>query len=359
MLSTELTITGNENGGVLKYEQLLPEKQKQVDKLVASFNPAKSTEIVTFGSTVQEQLGQYSRKILTGVQSKDAGQIGQILVALVSEVKSLKPAESKKKGIIANFFKEKRQQLGALKAQYETVDKNIEKVKKELLVHVDILLRDIGTYEELAEKIQQYHSDLTLYVIAIERKMQEIREMLPGLESAAESNRMEDVQNLRRANQILAELDRKKYDFEMSQGIAVQEAIQSRGIAAADTTLCTKAKSAVINTIPLWQTQAAVAIGLHNNQNAQTYLEEVSKVTSEMLVQNSQMFKQDMIKSAEERERGIVSVDAYVESIENIIDTFTELLNIQMEGQRTREEARQQIIDANKKLHNTLLNLKS
>jgi len=346
------------NLSVITYHTLLPEQQRQVDKLVASFNPAKSTEIVMFGSNIQEQLGAFSRKILTGVQTKDSGEIGQLLVTLVTEVKTLKPTKVNKPGFLRRFFREKRQQLAAMKAQYESVDANIQKVKADLTKHINVLFKDINTYEELADRIQSYHADLTLYVVAIDRKIEEIRAMLPEFEEKAKSEQMEDVQNLRQVNLILADLDRKKYDLEMSLSIAVQEAIQARGIAAADTALCTKTQSAIVNTIPAWQTQAAIAIGLKNNENAHKYLKAVSDATSEMIKQNAKMFHDNMVESAKRREEGIISVEAYTESTDNIIATFTELLEIQKEGERRRIEARSQILDANERLHGALLALR-
>jgi uncharacterized protein YaaN involved in tellurite resistance len=100
-----------------------------------------------------------------------------------------------------------------------------------------------------------------------------------------------------------------------------------------------KIQSTLANTIPLWKSQMVLALGVAHSQQAAQAQREVTEMTNQMLLRNSETLKMASIETAKESERGIVEVETLQKTNENLITTLDEVLRIQTEGRQKRNEA--------------------
>ena len=70
-----------------------------------------------------------------------------------------------------------------------------------------------------------------------------------------------------------------------------------------------KIQSTLVNTIPLWQSQMVIALGLAHSQQAMEAQREVTNMTNELLKKNADALKMGTIETAKESERGIVDIE--------------------------------------------------
>ena len=221
------------------------------------------------------------------------------------------------------------------------------------------MLKDITIFDTMYEKNLDYFKEISLYIIAGERKLKELREVvLPALEAEAKaSGEQTDVQKVNDTVNLISRFEKKIYDLKTTRLISIQMAPQIRMIQNNDSELVEKIQSSLTNTIPLWKNQIVIALGLTNAKNALGAQKAVSEMTNDMLKKNSELLKQGTIEIAKESERAIVDVETLQKTNKDIIDTLDEVLKIQAEGRTKRIEAEKQLVSLESELKSKLLEI--
>src|SRR5699024_379279 len=98
--------------------------------------------------------------------------------------------------------------------------------------------------------------------------------------------------------------------------------------------LAEKIQSSILTSIPLWKNQMAIALTLLRQESASKAQREVTNTTNDLLTKNSEMLKQNSLRTAAENERGIVDIETLKTTQENLVTTIEETLRIQSEGPR-------------------------
>ena len=181
----------------------------------------------------------------------------------------------------------------------------------------------------------------SLYIIAGEKKLQELKEIeLPKLkEKASKSGDQLDAQKVNDMSEMITRFERKLYDLKTTRIISIQMAPQIRMIQNNDSELVEKIQSSITNTIPLWKNQIVIALGLANAKSALKSQQEVSELTNQMLKKNSETLKQGTIDIARESEKAIVDVETLKKTNSDIIETLDQIITIHEEGSKKRVEA--------------------
>ena len=132
------------------------------------------------------------------------------------------------------------------------------------------MLKDIATFDTMYEKNLEYFKELSLYIIAGEKKLEELKTVtLPALQAKAkETNDQLDVQAVKDMSDTINRFEKKLYDLKTTRIISIQMAPQIRLIQNNDSELVDKIQSSLINTIPLWKNQIVIALGLANAKQA-------------------------------------------------------------------------------------------
>ena len=340
--------------------QLTPAEQKQVDDFAQSIDIHNSAIILQYGASAQTKMGNFSESALSGVRSKDMGEIGGTLTGLVTQLKSFDVSEDKGKGAFG-FFKKGANKVTTLKARYTSVEKNVDQIAGALEKHQITLLKDITLLDKMYDQNLVYFKEITMYILAGKQKLKDVEaNELPALRGKAQASGLpEDAQA---ANDLANQCDRfskKVHDLELTRTISLQMAPQIRLIQNNDTLMSEKIQSTLTNTIPLWKSQMVLALGVEHSNQAAKAQREVTETTNELLKKNSEALKMATIETAKESERGIVDIETLQTTNKNLIATLDEVVKIQSEGRQKRADAEVELTRIEGELKQKLLEMRN
>lgn len=319
--------------------RLSPEEQRQVDEFASKIDLTNSQLIIQYGAGSQKKIADFSETALSNVKSKDLGEVGEMLSDVVVQLKEFESVEEEK-GLFG-FFKKNTNKMSNLKAKYDKVEGNIKNICKSLEMHQITLLKDVAMLDKLYELNLNYYKELSMYILAGKQKLEHAKtvELKELLDKASASGLPEDTQAARDFSQMINRFEKKIYDLELTQNIALQMAPQIRLIQNNDTEMSDKIQSTLVNTIPLWKSQMVIAIGVNHSTQAAKAQREVTDMTNELLRKNAESLKMATIDTARESERGIVDIETLKSTNQTLISTLDEVLKIQEDGRQKRKQA--------------------
>ncbi len=345
----------------LNYDELTKEEQEAIDEFNKKLDIKDAAEILQFGSAAQEKISTFSDSILEDVKTKNTGEVGDLLANLVSEIKSFDKdiSNNGKKNFIEKIFNSAKKEFDYIVAKYNKIEKNIDSIEGGLEKDKVTLLKDITIFDTMYEKNLEYFKEISLYIIAGERKLDELRNIeLPKLvEAAKKSGDQLDTQKVNDMEALINRFEKKIYDLKTTRIISIQMAPQIRLLQNNEAELVEKIQSSITNTIPLWKNQMVLALGINDSKRALKSQQAVSKLTNEMLVKNSETLKQGSVEIAKESERAIVDIETLQKTNQNLIDTLDEVIAIHEEGRVKRAEAEKTLESIEKELKAKMLEI--
>lgn len=328
----------------LDESQLNDAEKKAINDFIAKVDISNPDHVLLFGADAQKKISDFSQTALDAVKTQDTGEVGNMLVNLVAELKGFERDTEEPKGL-ARLFAKAEDKIERMKARYNKVSANVDNIAGSLENYQTQLLKDVAMFDRLYDQNNDYFHQLTLYIIAGEKKLKQIREteLRELQEKAAASG---DAMDAQKANDLAAQCDRfekKLFDLKLTRQVALQMAPQIRLLQNNDSLLVERIQSTLANTLPLWKSQMVLALGLHHSQEALKAQTAVTDMTNELLRKNAQALKIGTIQTAKEAERGIIDMDTLVQTNQDLIDTINEVMTIQSEGHQKRIEAEKQL----------------
>ena len=132
------------------FAELNDEEKQMVENFSKQIDLKNATMVLQYGAGTQQKMAAFSEKALESVQSKDLGEVGDMLAGIVMELKSFDAVEEEKGGFM-KFFRKGANKIDALKTRYNKVETNIEEISKVLEQHQIRLLKDISGLDHLYE----------------------------------------------------------------------------------------------------------------------------------------------------------------------------------------------------------------
>ncbi|MGO1060082.1 toxic anion resistance protein [Planococcus sp. FY231025] len=360
-LAKEAPLAKQEDGRpVALMERLTKEEQEKARELASQIPAGNYEAILTYGANAQNQLSQFSHKMLDHVQSKDIGPVGDVLNDLMKKLKELNPEElSQQKRGLRKIFAKAKSSVQEMMTKYQKLSTQVDRISIQLDHSKRGLLEDVQMLEQLYDQNKTYFQALNVYIAAAELKRDEIlQETIPALRKKAEqSNDQMAYQEVNDMAQFLDRLEKRLYDLQLSRQITIQSAPQIRMIQQTNQTLAEKIQSSIMTSIPLWKNQIAIALTLNRQMKAVEAQKQVTATTNELLLKNSEMLKVNSIETAKENERGIVEIETLKQTQENLLNTIEETLRIQAEGRKNRKAAEIEIGRMEEDLKQRLLSI--
>ena len=344
----------------LNYDILTKEEKKAIDEFNSKIDVTDTTQVIQYGAAAQEKISQFSDSILEDVKTKNLGETGDLLADLVSQIKAFdKDVSGSNKGFFAKLFSNAKKEVDFAIAKYSKIEKNIDTIESGLEKDKLQMLKDISIFDTMYEKNLEYFKEISLYIIAGERKLEELRnKVLPELqEQAKKSGEQLDVQKVNDMENMINRFEKKIYDLKTTRIISIQMAPQIRLLQNNEAELVEKIQSSITNTIPLWKNQMVLALGINNAKNALKSQQAVSKLTNEMLVKNSETLKQGSIDIAEESEKAIVNIETIKKTNADLIETLDKVIEIHKNGRIKRQEAEKELETIEKELKDKMLEI--
>ena len=338
---------------------LSEQERKMVNDFSSKIDLADTNLILQYGSGAQKKMADFSESALENVRTKDLGQIGEMLSGVVTELKNF-DVEEEEKGGFFGFFKRTNNRITSMKAKYDKVEANIERICGVLEGHQVQLLKDIAMLDKMYDLNKVYFKEISMYILAGKKKLADARSReLPALtEKAKQTGLPEDAQAANDFSNLCNRFEKKIHDLELTRMISIQMAPQIRLVQGNDTQMSEKIQSTLVNTIPLWKSQMALALGIAHSQQAAQAQREVTDMTNELLRKNAAALKMATVETAKESERGIVDMETLRETNNSLIPTLDEVLQIQEEGRRKRAEAETELAQIENQLKQKLLDIR-
>ena len=344
----------------LNYDELSKAEKKAVDEFNKKIDVMDSTQVLQYGVSAQNKISEFSDSVLEDVKTKSTGDVGELLANLVTEIKSFDSSISGKepKGL-AKLFHSIKKEANYILAKYNKIENNIDTIEKGLENNKLMLLKDINLFDTMYDKNLDYFKEISLYIIAGERKIEELKtKVLPELKKKAqESNDQIEIQKVNDMENQINRFEKKLYDLKTTRIISIQMAPQIRLLQNNDALLVEKIQSSITNTIPLWKNQIVLALGINNSKRALKGEQAVSKLTNEMLKKNSETLKQGSIDIAKEAEKSIVDIETLKKTNQDIIETLDTVIKIHEDGRIKRAEATKELENIEKELKDKLLEI--
>ena len=343
----------------LDASQLTEAERQSIDDFIGKLDITNPDHVLLFGAEAQKKISDFSDKALDCVRTADTGEVGDMLVDLVSQLKGFEADAEEPKGL-KRLFMNAEKQMTQLKARYNNVEANVENIAASLEQYQIRLLKDVSMFEHLYDTNTAYFKELTMYIIAGDEKLRQVREK-DLKEMLARAQASGDAMDAQKANDLAAMCDRfekKLHDLKLTRQVSMQMAPQIRLLQNNDSLLVERIQSTLSNTLPLWKSQMVLALGLYNSQQALKAQQSVTDMTNELLKKNAATLKMGTIETAKEAERGIIDIQTLVETNQSLIDTINEVMRIQSEGHQKRMEAENQLQQMEVQLKSKLLELK-
>ena len=172
---------------------LTPQEQQMVDDFAQKIDVENTAQILQYGAGTQKKMADFSDAALANVRTQDLGEVGDLIVNVVGELKGFDAEEEK--GFFG-FFRKQANKLEVMKSRYAKAEVNVEKIGDALQQHQVRLLKDSAMLDKMYEQNLAYFKELTMYILAGKKKLQEVREgKLRELEATAQATGLaEDAQ---------------------------------------------------------------------------------------------------------------------------------------------------------------------
>ena len=338
-------------------EPVLTEEEKQmVAAFAAKIDVENTAQFLQYGAGTQKKMADFSDAALANVRTQDLGEVGDLIVDVVGELKGFDTEE--KKGLMG-FFKKKTDQLANMKSKYALAEANVEKISDALQQHQVRLLKDSAVLDKMYQQNLAYFKELTMYILAGKQKLEEVRAgKLAELEQKAKlSGLAEDAQEARDLADKCNRFEKKIHDLELTRAISIQTAPQIRMIQNNDTMMVEKIQTTMMNTIPLWKNQMVLALGIAHSTEAAQAQRQVNDITNALLKQNAEKLHLASVETAKEAERGIVDIETLKQTNAQLITTLDDVMKIQSEGRAKRLAAEAEMLRMENELKGKLLQI--
>ena len=337
---------------------LTAEEQKMVTDFAAKIDVENTAQILQYGAGTQKKMADFSDAALANVRTQDLGEVGDLIVDVVGELKGFDTEE--KKGLLG-FFRKQVDKLDTMKTKYAKAEVNVEKISNALQQHQVRLLKDSAVLDKMYEQNLAYFKELTMYILAGKQKLQEVRSgKLKDLEETAKrSGLAEDAQAARDLSDKCDRFEKKIHDLELTRTISIQTAPQIRMIQNNDNVMVEKIQTTLMNTIPLWKNQMVLALGIAHSTEAAQAQRQVTDVTNALLKQNAEKLHMASVETAKEAERGIVDIETLKKTNAELIQTLDDVMKIQADGRAKRLAAEAEMAKMENDLKVKLLQIRN
>lgn len=347
-----------ENSPLVDDSSLTDEEKAMVNDFSQSIDITNSAVVLQYGAGAQKKMADFAQASLENVKTQDLGEAGNLISSVVAELKNFNVEDQK--GIFG-FLKKGKNQLEMMRVRYDDAEANIDKIVNALQGHQMALMKDSATLDKMYDLNLTYFKELTMYILAGKKKLAEVRngELKDLYEKAKATGRAEDAQAVRDLESQCDRFEKKLSDLDLTRTIAMQTAPQIRLVQNNAMIMVEKIQTTIVNTIPLWKSQMVIALGIANSTEALRAQTAVTDMTNALLQKNAEMLHTSSVQVARESERGVVDIETLKKTNEQLIKTFDEVMQIQEEGRKKRQEAEVEMRRMEEELRQKMLQIHS
>ena len=328
-------------------EQLNEEEKKIVDDKLSTLDYMNPASIIQFGSESSKEVTAISTQMISKFKVKDFEDAQSLISNLIGDLKTVDAdtlLETKQKGFLSKlpFISQKAQlKITNLLTQQTTIEKAIDEVEDKLVASKVTLMGDMEFCSQMIKKTYEYAKNLEIDYITIQEATKQAHEEKEQLEQLfmQNPNNMEYSAKISDLNRAIRRLELKAYNLLVFRTSTLQSVTQIGLVQGGDELMVSKIDDTIINVIPAWKRNFAIALATYRLNNAVSIEKMVNDATNKLLVKNSEMLKETMLQTAVEMERPSIDPETLQAVNTNLQETFDGLSKVTMEAKKVRQDA--------------------
>ncbi len=269
----------------IHYDMLTPKEQEAIDEYVKEMKHFSQMEVLQFGSGPQMRIAKFADSILDELETKEIKTIGELLEELVGKIKGFHQEvkeQSQMKRL--QFFHKDKSKINRILHQYQKTQSDVEQIEKRLKEHRIQMLKEVQILEKLSQKNLANLKEISLYIIAGEKKLEELFKELSLLkEKTKETKELIDSAKVQNLESVIRRLEKRIYDLKMTRVVSLQMEPQMRLLKDNQAEIAEKVQSSLVTTIPLWKNEVMMALEIGSKQKEMMDFEVLQKSNQQVL----------------------------------------------------------------------------
>lgn len=308
---------------------------------------ANMTTIIEFGKPVSEQMSSVADEVLKRSKNELLDEATNLMRSIGKIMEKVDIGEitdidvNKNKGFLSRITNSAQKKLDQLRAKYDNIGNDIEKICVTLRVYEDQIKRSNADIQKLYDNGVVTYQNLVKYTVAGEYALDEVNSYIQKVEQGEIVTDGElTLNNLMYAKQLL---EQRVQDFRLAESVALQSLPMLKALEFGNLNLARKINSAFVITLPVFKNAIAQAMFIKQQQLQAKSLEALDKATNDMLLKNSQNVANNMRMTATLGGKSSIDMETLESSWRNIIDGINDTRNIQAELSKQREADKQKL----------------
>ena len=281
---------------------LSPQELQKANRYAEKIDLTNTALIMQYAAPIQRRITSYSGQALEIAAGNAANEAISIINFLMEKITAF---ASPRKGFLGLGTKNTQD----WRSEYQAISGDIKSLSLQLEQLQFQLYKDMGLYQEMAKQNREARQELLLYLQAGRTRLEKAKQLeLPLMENQARDtgSAQSDMLLSSFRNQV-AQFDKKLQDLQITKIISDQFEAQLELMYQTAQTLSEKLQATITHTIPLWQNQVAIALGLdrirQTSQADQTISDLEMANPAEKISQLSDTILDDMANKKTELEQ--------------------------------------------------------
>lgn len=349
---TEMNVTGSLETkqelvpvDITKQTTAVVEKVKnspEVQALIQQIDLSNTQSLMTFGSGSAEEVSKFADSILRSMEQTKTEDAGKMILQLktIMDKFDMKDFEKTNPSLFDRLFNKAKNQIEAIFRKYHSMGDEVDNVFIQLRQYESEINKTNENLDEMFDRNLAYYEELQKYIVAGEMASHElVSSLIPEWEKKAEQSGdrydMVTVQNLQQAKEMI---DQRVYDLRLAENIALQSMPMIKSIQFGNYNLVRKINSAFVITLPIFKQNLAQAIMLKRQAVQTKALQALDETTNELLIKNADNTALQTKVTAQLASGSSVKIETLQKTWETIMQGIEETKQIQIDGQRKRQE---------------------
>lgn len=319
-----------------------------IENIKNNINIEDTTSIIKYGTEAQTAIANFTDGVLQHVKTKDVGETGKHLEAMIDEMNSISFDSIKASdGFMANlpiigYWVKKG--VKKITGDFSTVQSKVVELMTTMSGQETILAKDIKMFDDFYNQTLAFVRNLELFIMAGELKVVDLKKEVEELKVIAEQTQDHlDAQKWSDKFKAVDRFERRLHNLKISRIASINSGSHIRMAQEADKMLIEDINDIINSTIPLWKNQFVMAISLLNSDKALKINKTVKDYTNKQYVDNANKLNGLVSQLGEEYQRGILDIDSLEQVNKLTIDTIQKSLSIHKNASVKRVEAEKRL----------------
>lgn len=314
--------------------------------------------IANAGKESQEKLRMVTSELVNGIKNQDTGPIGEIMSEALLTIRGLDPKilNEDNPGFMGRMVGRVKPVVKFMQ-RYESIAKQVNVIVNKLDTGRVTLDTNVEKFNNLGVSLIEYYRGLMVDIASIEYKINEVEkvDLVNANKIATKSGDLLDAQNVDVIRKKLDYLERRRMNLEQSLQVTMQAIPTIKIINDNNLNLIQKVGDIINHTVPLWQTQMALALGIIDQMSVMKLSRGVTDMNSAMIEENAKLLQTTNREIRTEIDRGLFDIESIEKANQTIIDTIQDSITMSSAAKITRTEITARLNECEENLKRSLL----